>query len=1079
MVSLNIQIPHRWSINHRIGKHQVRQIMVAGHKYSGEVEVVQVGRSSSALKLQDGTYIVNHARHAPANESAYLICRSSLSNIPDGTLIVERDLRWRTHDDSLEHTPASISTVRDEVLSQWTGQFQIRRESETTSGLRTPQVGALHALLAHWTVSQSAATVILPTGTGKTETMIAALVHERLSPLLVVVPSQNLRHQLTEKLLTLGVLPAAGVVPIDIARPVVGTLAGRVNTVEEAQQILRSCNVIVSTVASFQMASEQVRDEFANNVPHLFVDEAHHVPAITWTKFCAAFEPRKIVQFTATPFRGDKRLVPGKVVYRFPLKRAQEEGYFERISLRHVFEYDPESADIEIASKAIESLETDLEHGLDHVLMARAATIARAEALAQLYEGMTHLGVGLMHSALSPSQKREEFGRLNSREVRVVVCVDMLGEGYDLPALKVAALHDAHRGLGITLQFIGRFTRTAENIGPATVIANLADFRITDELQELYSQDSDWNTVLEELAEGAAGRYQRRIEFAEGFDNLDGEIPLQNVRPKLSAEIYRVTANEWNPERLFDSQVGDRLYFQAINLSENVAVAVLRRSSQVPWGEVATLRDLTHDLIVLYFDPGRQILYLYSSDTAKYHQDIVDAVTDFTASRIQGNEVFRVLAGINRLLVANLGLKHAIGRSVYFTMYAGLNVHDGLTEQNFINRMTSNLFGFGFENGERASAGCSYKGRVWSYKIAEDLGEWVDWCKKVGQKITDSRIDPQQFLRTTMRTAVITERPAGKYPISAEWDESVWYANEERISFFFGTDRVSLLDVSIDVVDPSMDQPLLLGIRWEERLGVYAIELSQDEVGYVHHSGEVLGFELGRSRLTLEQWLSANPPTIRFHDGSQLVGKILVSATSTSRPFLDDDIEVWGWDGVDLTQESQRVERRPRSIQRRVFEVLEARGYSILFDDDGSGESADIVAISATEDLITVHLFHLKFVHGGSPRTQVEDLYQVCGQAQKSVHWKADRFRLIEHLLQRDSRRRKSGLASRFERGDQDALRNIGQLMRYLDVKFEIFIVQPGVRKSALSDEQRDLLASTQLYLSETYAVPFRLISSE
>ena len=37
-----------------------------------------------------------------------------------------------------------------------------------------------------------------------------------------------------------------------------------------------------------------------------------------------------------------------------------------------------------------------------------------------------------------------------------------LGEGFDLPDLKVAALHDIHKSLAVTLQFIGRFTRKGD-----------------------------------------------------------------------------------------------------------------------------------------------------------------------------------------------------------------------------------------------------------------------------------------------------------------------------------------------------------------------------------------------------------------------------------------------------------------------------------------------------------------------------------------------------------------------------------------------------------------------------------------
>ena len=48
----------------------------------------------------------------------------------------------------------------------------------------------------------------------------------------------------------------------------------------------------------------------------------------------------------------------------------------------------------------------------------------------------------------------------------------MLGEGYDFPNLKIAAVHATHKSLASTLQFIGRFARTnAEKIGKAKFIA--------------------------------------------------------------------------------------------------------------------------------------------------------------------------------------------------------------------------------------------------------------------------------------------------------------------------------------------------------------------------------------------------------------------------------------------------------------------------------------------------------------------------------------------------------------------------------------------------------------------------------
>lgn len=50
------------------------------------------------------------------------------------------------------------------------------------------------------------ATVVLPTGTGKTETMMSALVAGRCNRVLVTVPTNALRGQLFNKFKTLGIL---------------------------------------------------------------------------------------------------------------------------------------------------------------------------------------------------------------------------------------------------------------------------------------------------------------------------------------------------------------------------------------------------------------------------------------------------------------------------------------------------------------------------------------------------------------------------------------------------------------------------------------------------------------------------------------------------------------------------------------------------------------------------------------------------------------------------------------------------------------------------------------------------------
>ena len=82
----------------------------------------------------------------------------------------------------------------------------------------------------------------------------------------------------------------------------------------------------------------------------------------------------------------------------------------------------------------------------------------------------------------------------------------MLGEGFDLPELKIAAFHDIRKSLPITLQFAGRFTRTKydEKLGHASFVANIADLDVRAELEDLYADGANWNQLLSDTS------YERR-----------------------------------------------------------------------------------------------------------------------------------------------------------------------------------------------------------------------------------------------------------------------------------------------------------------------------------------------------------------------------------------------------------------------------------------------------------------------------------------------------------------------------------------------------------------------------------------
>jgi hypothetical protein len=152
----------------------------------------------------------------------------------------------------------------------------------------------------------------------------------------------------------------------------------------------------------------------------------------------------------------------------------------------------------------------------------------------------------------------------------------------------------------------------------------------------------------------------------------------------------------------------------------------------------------------------------------------------------------------------------------------------------------------------------------------------------------------------------------------------------------------------------------------------------------------------------------------------------------------------------------------------------------VIYDDDNTGEISDIVAIKQMETHIKLDLYHLKYAKNGKASTRIDDLYEVCGQAQKSIQWKFKAsHELFEHLLRREIKNEKGYSCSRIEKGTKEKLISFKQIAkRNFPILFEIYIVQPGINPSIASPEQQQLLSVTENYIKEFSAIPLNIIGN-
>ena len=1089
---MKITLPAVYSVDRKVGKDHLRQLAERSKRLTGTVASYSKSRlKGHVFQPDDGSpavLIVPRAKSLPAGHDRIL------AGVIDPSAD-SADLSasaWLEHPELLA-AGQDVTEIPSRVRASWDGCFRYLEEdrSKDLIGLRSPQIGALHSVHAHWSVSEDPATIVMPTGTGKTDTMISILVSARCERVLVVVPTDALRTQLSEQFLKLGVLKAPGseITSDEALFPTVHTLRQVPQGPSAVDAIASSAQVIVATSAIAARCGPELRERFAEHCSHLFIDEAHHAEAPTWRTFKASFGSRRVLQFTATPFREDGKPLDGKVIFHYPLRKAQEEEYFKPIRFERVVEFNPQKADAAVAETAVECLRQDLDRG--HILMARVESVRRAEEVFGLYAQHADLNPVQLHTGIRSARERERIRQqVIDGTSRIVVCVDMLGEGFDLPELKIAAFHDVRKSLPVTLQLAGRFTRVKKGLGEAVFVANVADVNVQDEIRKLYTRDPDWNLLLPEFSDEAVGEKLALQDLLEGFTGLVDEIPLSSIRPALSTVVYRTRCSDWSPEQ-FEAGIPNRRacaqVYHSINAREHTLVVVTARPAEVEWAEVDMLTSLQWELYVVIWSPDQNLLFINGSTNKGEFRALARAVAGEDVQLINGEAVFRAFSDVTRLRLQNVGLTEQIGRNIRYTGRMGSDVEPALPDAQRRNTRKSVLAGAGFEGGVRVAVGASRKGRIWTHR-RNRVHELSRWCKSVGDKLLDASIDPDLILRGTLRQETVAGRPT-TMPIAIDWPEEIYTTIETQWSFEIDGEAYPLSEVAIELVAPDLTGPLRFRVSTEDAGAELELEIWEvDEASDYRFIAEraISTRKGGGDWQDLTEFFDESPPIIWFADGSSLEGNQHVALRSVGPPFERSKVEVWDWAGIPLRKESQGRSRDPETIQARTIRELVDRGqYRVIFDDDGKGEAADVVAIrfvgDETSPSIEVELYHCKFSGGDAPGARIEDLYQVCGQAQKSIHWMTTpekRTDLFTHLLRREALRVDRGDPTRFEVGDEEALHEIREMSRLRPVSLRIVVVQPGVSKASASAEQLELLSVTETYLMETFQIPFGVIAS-
>ena len=944
---------------------------------------------------------------------------------------------------------------------------KITSRNSSGNGLRPAQLGAIYSLLSHWSLSNDVATVVLPTGTGKTETMLCLTLADKAKRTLVIAPTIDLKSQISEKFQTWGMLKTLNIIPEDAPYPNVLVLNKTISKHEHIDVILES-EVVISTPAFFARSPDEIIQKFSGLFSHVFFDEAHHIAASEWQKLKSVFNNSKIVQFTATPYRNDRQPIEGKVVYNYPLSQALKDECFSKISLISIDERHPKKKDKAIANAAVSQLIKDRESGFTkHKIMVRAESRTHAEILYVNYkEWFPSENVVLVHSGVK--SRKLIIDEIKKDKYDIIVCVDMLKEGFDYPNLKIAAVHGVHKSISVLLQFIGRFTRTQHGLGDATFIVNYAEEKMSTELENLFQEGSGWEEVISEVADAKKSEAESLLTFLQGckpisgFDSPDIELNPKLIYPALSCICFKAKKVSW---KYFKDAFNTNHYSLSqpfFNELENVFYFTTQRRDKVKWARSDKMRDQKWDLIVMHFDRDTNILYIGHSEKRLDIDYLVEAITQEKPMPITGDCVFRSFNSIKRLSIVHAGIFKPANHLHRYSRLSGADVTTELTKWKEGKRcQKSDFVGIGFRDGFPVSVGASVKGKIWSPARLADLKEWKSWCLSIGKMITDEAIDSNQLLEDSASKTQIESFPENVIILATDWSEDLYLRIHKITVELPNSKSVMLSECKIRNTYCNKDRAEfslnILGetVTFEMQLGG---EKGHRVIGLDDSKIRVDGIK--NNSISLKQFFEENPPTMFLLNGSTISGCI---HTDYGDHVIDripnNQINKLDWQDVNFTIESmyKSSTKRKNSIQEYMMRKLANDGAKVVFNDDNSGESADIIAIFIDDDHIRFQLVHCKYSKEASG-ARLSDLYEVCGQALVSLRYKWRPEELLKHM----ERRNKNGVLTglRFYKGNSSDIDDIKKALKYSDVSFEFSVAQPGVDSSMLTEEMKDFLGS-------------------
>ena|GEM_PF-2069527 len=223
----------------------------------------------------------------------------------------------------------------------------------------------------------------------------------------------------------------------------------------------------------------------------------------------------------------------------------------------------------------------------------------------------------------------------------------------------------------------------------------------------------------------------------------------------------------------------------------------------------------------------------------------------------------------------------------------------------------------------------------------------------------------------------------------------------------------------------------------------------------------------GRDRILLVDYLNEYPLIFKSTDDIMIQGIEYCEGNPAAIIFSSDNIIGIDWDhyGTDRKIEvnDARYHSNGISIQTTLEQILRQEAkYKYIIYDHSSSEIADFITIIENEFTLEVTLFHVKKMTAENYNSSVDDIYEVAGQAVKSIIWLKTKPGFLKKVMDRRRSNHCQFLVGSFDEFRQTMKQNKQLVGR-------VVVVQPSISKNVpIPDKIQEILAAARYYINNS-----------